>query len=255
MEGKPGLYGRVKAVYRDIDEEGWRRLRACYYALLTELDTQLGRLLDFLEASGQLDRTIVVFASDHGRYLGAHGMDAHNFAAFEDAYRVPLVIAGPGIRADATASGYASLVDLGATITDLCGAEVLETADSQSLRPLLEHDGASSIPESFRSCYAEYHGTRFPLMQRILWRDNWKYVYNGFDRDEMYDLQADPYELENVAEDPRYREVADDLMRRVWQRIHRTGDRALIETHYSPMRFARVGPLLGAEPEDGLEDR
>jgi arylsulfatase A-like enzyme len=238
----PGLYRRQRDVFADFTPDQWRETRATYYALVSELDQQLGMLLDALERSGQLDDTLIIVASDHGRYLGAHGYDAHNFGAFEEAYNVPLIMAGPGVQKAADTEALVSLMDVGPTLLELAGAEIIDAPDSRSFAPMLAEPARAA---DFDSCYAEFYGTRFWLTQRILWQGRWKFVFNGFDYDELYDLQTDPHELRNRGQDPECADVRAEMMAEIWRIARRTGDRVLLETHYAPMRFAAVGPSPG----------
>jgi len=243
LAGSPGLYRREKRVFADLTERQWRELRAVYYALVTEVDQQLGRLLDQLEETGQLDNTIVIMASDHGRYVGAHGFDNHNFAAFEEAYNIPLVIAGPGVAQGQVTNALVGLHDLCPTIIELAGAQPLAISDARSFVPLLADPTGQEA--DYDTGFAEFHGTRFVLTQRVLWHGPWKFVFNGFDEDELYNLNEDPGELRNLAGDPAYAARVRELMALVWGYINRSNDRALMGTHYLPMRFAAVGPNAG----------
>lgn len=238
--GKPRLYRRVARATEGTTDDQWRMARACYYSRITELDDQLGRLLDWLDESGQAANTVVVVTADHGRYVGAHGYDAHNFGAFEEIYRIPLVMAGPGITEGATCSARVQLGDLCPTLVELAGAEVIEESDFRSIMPLL--DDPVGNEDRFREAYGEYHGTRFPLCQRILWDGDWKFVFNGFDEDELYHLREDPAERHNLADDPDHRERVASMMAKIWNRVRESGDRTLLESHYLSMRFAAVGP-------------
>ena len=240
---RPAFYRRQQQVHRDTTDREWREARAVYYALITELDEQFGTLLDHLEAHGQLDNTIVMVLGDHGRYVGAHGYDAHNFGAFEEPYNVPLIVAGPGVANAPDTDAVVSLCDLCPTILELAGAEPIDVPDSRSIAPLLA-DPAAQAP-NFQQAYAEYHGTRFPMMQRILWQGPWKFVFNGFDYDELYNLADDPHEMKNLAGEPAHHDRVKAMMAEIWRIVHATNDRALAETHYSPMRFAAVGPNAG----------
>ena len=246
----PGIYRRQREVFGAISEREWRQARAVYYALISELDVQVGALLDQLERLDVLDQTIVMVMSDHGRYLGAHGFDAHNFGAFEEAYRIPLVIAGPGVargealtaRAEPDVDAIVSLVDVAPTLLELTGAAPIEAPDSQSFADLLRDPvGAAARHDS---AYAEFSGNRFLMTQRILWQGTWKFVFNGFDYDELYDLATDPDELVNLGLDPRYARRRRDMMAQIWRRARATGDRSIVDTHYAPMRIAAVGPEL-----------
>ncbi len=242
-ENKPALYRRIRNVFSGISDKEWKELRTCYMALVTELDEQLGRLISALKESDSFDNTIIIVSGDHGRYLGAHGMDAHNFGAFEEIYNVPLVVAGPGVANGKTSESHVSLIDLCPTIIELAGATPIENIDGSSFAALLaDPDGSKS---DFTTSFAEYHGTRFPLMQRIVWKERWKFVFNGFDYDELYDLANDPNELTNLASDSRYAETVKELMGEIWAEARRTGDKKVLESHYAPMRFGVVGPEYG----------
>ena len=119
--------------YHDLTaEDGWRRLRAQYFANVTLVDRQVGKMLDALEATGQLDNTIIVFTSEHGEMAGDHGM-LEKRSMYEEASRVPLLIHVPGSEPDAAGeskriSGSVSLVDLVPTLIDL--SEGREASDS-----------------------------------------------------------------------------------------------------------------------------
>jgi choline-sulfatase len=90
--------------------------------------------------------------------------------------------------------------------------------------------------------FAECHGQRFFYTQRTIWRGQYKYVFNGFDEDECYDLAADPHECRNVASDPAYQEVVRDLAARMWAIIRATDDYNMHQAEYGMFRFAPVGP-------------
>ena len=238
LSDRPNFYRRQQQIFAGLGDDEWRRALACYYGRISEIDLQLGRLITALEARGQLDDTIVVFTSDHGKYVGSHGFEAHNVGAFEEIYNIPLVAAGPGIARGLQTEARVGLHDLCPTLCELAGAEAIDGADSRSCARLLRDP--RSYEAQFDSGYAEYHGTRFPLAQRIYWQGDWKFVFNGFDFDELYNLAADPAEMRNLAAaDP---ERVRYMMHQIWAQIEATGDRALLNTHYYSMRFAAVGP-------------
>lgn len=239
---KPNLYRREKSIAAGVSDDEWRMARACYYGRITELDDQLGRLLDWLEETGQADDTLLVVTADHGRYVGARGFDAHNFGAFEDIYRVPLIVGGAGVaKADSSDEPLVMFHDLCPTLIEIAGAETIEDCDARSIAELLRggNDG------DFDEAYAEYHGTRFPLCQRVLWQGDWKFVFNGFDFDELYDLASDPDERTNLAALPEQADRVRQMMAAVWRRAKASDDRAIVESHYFSMRFAAVGPDAG----------
>ncbi|HIK90616.1 MAG TPA: hypothetical protein EYG03_01295 [Planctomycetes bacterium] len=246
LSDRPNIYQREQQIGRDISEDHWRAARACYFGRITELDGIVQRLISRVDGAAQLENTIVVFMADHGRYVGAHGFDAHNFGAFEEIYRIPLIVAGPGVATGDTCDAQVSIADVGATFCELGQAEPINVPDSRSIRSLLAQP--QTIPSNFETGYAEYHGTRFPLMQRILWRGPWKFVFNGFDFDELYNLRDDPHEMHNRANDPDQQVRIESMMSEIWRRVRETGDRAIHESHYFSMRLACIGPE--AAPSD-----
>ncbi len=246
LSDRPNMYQREQQIGRHVSEEQWRNARRAYFGRITEVDSQVQRLLTQIEDAGQLDNTIVIFLADHGRYVGAHGFDAHNFGPFEEIYRIPLIMAGAEIAGGEESDAYVSIADLAPTLCELGQAEPIDVADSQSFGAVLREPGV--VPDSLSSGYAEYHGTRFPLMQRILWRDGWKFVFNGFDFDELYCLSDDPHEMRNRISDADQQSRVEAMMAEIWQRVGDTGDRAIHESHYFSMRFATVGPDAASLP-------
>ena len=180
--------------------------------------------------------------ADHGHYVGAHGFDGRNFGAFEEIYRIPLIIAGSGISSAAHCEAQLSIADIAATLCDLGDAEPIDVPDSRSFQPLLAQPDL--IAPEFQTGYAECHGTRFPLMQRILWKGDWKFVFNGFDFDELYNLRDHPEEVCNLAADVDQQHRIESRMAEIWSRVGDTGDRAILESQYFSMRLVCVGPSV-----------
>ena len=234
---RPGIYRRAQRVWQALDWPDFARATACYYALCSLIDDQIGRLVARLDELDQLNNTIIVFTSDHGDYMGAHRLMLKGIPAFDDVYRVPLVLAGPGIPAGRQVEPIVSLLDLAPTLTQLTtGSEF--SCHGRSLLPLFEPDPPAWTSEALAEC----HGQRFFYTQRILWRDHHKYVFNGFDEDELYDLTADPHELHNLANDPTRRPVLEMMAGRMWEIARQTNDFNLYESQYGMFRFAPVGP-------------
>ena len=201
----------------------------------------MGRILVALEETGQAKNTIVVFTADHGDYMGAHRLFLKGVAAFEDAYRIPLILSGPGIPAGRRVEQIVSLIDLAPTLVGLTvGGQF--PCYGRSLRPLL----GSEEPDWNSEAFAEFHGQRFFYTQRVLWRDNYKYVFNGFDVGELYDLAADPYELHNLALDPAHQSLLEGMAGRMWEIVRETDDFNMYQAQYGMFRFAPVGPEWSA---------
>jgi len=239
LSDRPGIYRRAQRVWRGLNWADFAQATACYYALCSLIDDQIGRLLAVLEESGQRENTIIVFLSDHGDYMGAHRLMLKGIPVFEEAYRVPLVLNGPGIPARSNIDQIVSLIDLAPTLVQLTVGDNFP-CQGRSLRPLLQSDQLEWRSEALAEC----HGQRFFYTQRILWLDNYKYVFNGFDEDELYDLSADPHELCNLARDPAALPVLESMAERMWEIIRETGDANMAQAQYGMFRFAPVGPEI-----------
>lgn len=242
LSDRPGVYRKASLVWADMDDRQKREAAACYYALITEIDQQFGRILDYLEESGQADNTIVVFTSDHGELLGSHGMYTKNYSGFEEVYNIPLIMAGPGITRGQVSEARVGLHDVCPTLLELTDCEGISAPDSRSFVPALSDPVAND--EHFQIGYAEYFGTRYRLTQRVIWDGPWKYCHNGFDFDEMYNLDDDPYEMKNLAADPAYQDQVKKMLHTMWTIIRDTGDHVLLNSHAMILRMAPYGPYI-----------
>jgi choline-sulfatase len=193
--------------------------------------------LSALEDLDQDQDTLVVFTSDHGDYLGAHRLLLKGLPAFEEVYRVPLVLSGPGVPRGREVDRAVSLLDLGRTLVQLATGEDFP-CQGRSLVSLLQEDTVAWQDEA----YAEMQGQRFAYQQRVVWRDRWKYVFNTYDEDELYDLAMDPHELCNLAGDPAHANMLREMAAAMWQNARRTGDTNMVQAQYGMFRFAPVGP-------------
>src|SRR5690606_551645 len=237
LSGRPAVYRRIAAAWEQLSDELVRQASAWYCAACSGIDDQFGRLLTALQESGQLQDTIVVFTSDHGDYLGAHGLFLKGVAPFEEVYRVPLLVSGPGIEPGTVIPEPVSLLDLGRTLVTLLLGEDFG-GHGRDLSTRLRGGPPLERPQA----YAEFHGQRLRYTQRIVWRERFKYVFNGFDDDELYDLVEDPHELVNLAKEPGSADVLRELAAAMWRVAKETGDDTLAEAEYGMFRFAPIGP-------------
>lgn len=250
LAGRPAIYHRIQSVWEDLSREEFAQAIACYYASCTMVDDQIGRILAVLDELGMADNTIIVFTSDHGDYMAEHRLMLKGIPPFEGAYRIPLILNGPGIPAGQEVTNIVSLLDLVPTLVQLATGDLFP-CHGRSLLPLLQGlrlrqaQGTDWQSEAFAEC----HGQRFNYTQRVLWRDNDKYVFNGFDRDELYDLAADPHELHNLAGDPQQQPLLESMAARMWEIMRETGDETMVEAQYGMFRFAPVGPQAGERKE------
>ena len=184
-----------------------RRARAGYYALITYFDKKIGELLDALEATGQRENTVIIHLSDHGDMNGEHGMwRKSNF--YEASARVPLQVVWPGrVVGERRLSEVVSLVDVTATICDIAGDQCDLPLDGDSLLPLLTGGDPDWKDEAF--CEYLAHGSDRPMA--MLRRGRYKLNYSWGDPVELYDLEADPGEFHDLADEAAHRDLVAEM--------------------------------------------
>jgi arylsulfatase A-like enzyme len=209
FRGKPGLHRRESESWGKVTEEDYRQSRACYYAYVEQLDAQIGRILDALDKTAEAGNTLVVFTTDHGDMVGAHRMWIKGWIPYEECYRVPFIVRWPGVvRPGSRCAHLMQTHDLAHTYVQAAGAQPLPFADGRALQPLLADPARADWDDQIMCAY---YGGEFLYTQRIAITPRYKYVFNGFDFDELYDLEKDPEELHNAVDDPRCREATDDM--------------------------------------------
>ena len=203
---------RRKKEQIDLPDKLARQAIQAYYASITFADAQLGRILDALDESGLAKNTVVVFTSDHGYHMGEHG-HWQKTTLFENAARVPLVIAGPGVTAKgATTEAPAEMVDFYPTLGELCGLKPPKSVSGVSLAPTLKDPTARPRSEAFTQ-YSTGYSIRTPRYRYTFWGED------GSADVELYDHESDPKEMKNVAGSPAMVDVAKELNARLKQRI------------------------------------
>ena len=197
-----------------------RRLVHGYYASVSFIDAQVGRLLTEIDELGLADNTVVVLWSDHGWKLGEHNSWCKQ-TNYEIDTRVPLIIRAPGAKANGQKSdALVELVDLYPTLCDLAGLPVPERLEGRSMVPLLSAPGQSWKQAAFSQFPRRHNGA--PLMGYAMRTDRYRYVEwqdrrNGETVEtELYDHQVDPLENKNIAGDSEQRERLDQLSRQMW---------------------------------------
>lgn len=201
--GKPEMIRRVhRDFYRDrpADWRQWREVVGLYYDFTAMIDAQIGRILDRLDALGLAENTIVVFTTDHGDMTGSHGGMLDKGYPYEEAHRIPLILAWPGqFAAGRRTDAMVYNLDVFPTLLEAANMPV-SNRDGRSFLPQLTAADAGSARDRI---YLEFHGLRFLYSQRALVTDDgWKYVFTPGDTDEVYDLNTDPAELNNRIDDP-----------------------------------------------------
>lgn len=245
MEGMPELYRRTRDAFALTEAEHKESMRR-YLAFVSYEDYLFGKVLDTLEETGQMENTLVVYMTDHGDYLGAHGLWAKGLPCYREAYQICSVIGGAGVTAQGTVNHQlVSIADFAPTFLDVAGATSQQPIIGRSLRPFLTGD---SDPNWRTELFTQTNGNELYGIQRAVWNKKWKYVYNGFAGDILFDLEADPLELHNVIDDPANKAVVYQMWRHLWQFSRQTGDMAT--SPYIMVALAPYGPgiVLDAPP-------
>jgi choline-sulfatase len=175
----------------------WRPLVRAYLACTSFVDSQVGRVLDALEASGRADDTVIVLWSDHGWHLGEKGITGKN-SLWERSTRVPLILAGPGVAGGAKCGQPVELLDLYPTLVELCGLSPRDGLEGQSLVPQLKEATAARPWPAITTHNQDNHAVRSL---------DWRYIRYADGSEELYDHRTDPNEWTNLAKDARYADV------------------------------------------------
>ncbi|HEX3150671.1 MAG TPA: sulfatase [Gemmataceae bacterium] len=183
------------------ENKQWMPLVRSYLASISFVDSQVGRVLDALKASGLEDNTIVVLWSDHGWHLGEKGITGKN-TLWERSTHVPLVFAGPGIVRGAMCKRPAELLDLYPTLTALAGLPTKEGVEGHSLVPQLQDSKTERRWPAITTHNQNNHTVR---------TERWRYIRYADGSEELYDEVADPNEWTNLATDPKHGSTIEEL--------------------------------------------
>jgi arylsulfatase A-like enzyme len=188
---------------------------ADYYACITYLDTQIGRILAALKQTGHYDNTIIVFASDHGLAIGSHGLFGKQ-NLYEDSMHAPLILVGPGVPKNKRSEAFAYLLDLFPTLCDLTGVPTPRSVEGLSLAPVLAGKQKTRRTAMF---------TAYRNVQRAVRDDRWKLiVYPQINRTQLFDLRTDPAETRDLANDPKFAKQVERMTTLLKQKQAEAGD-------------------------------
>lgn len=203
--------------------EELKKALAHHFALISAIDMEIGRVLDHLAETGDLDNTIIVYCADHGDFAGDHGTYDKNVGIYESIHRIPWLISWPGCPGGETRDGIIESIDLFPTLCEL--------ADVPAPEDLL--DGQSFVPQvtecapgkSFALCEWD-----FPEPQRrfnAIRTERYRLTYYSHEQGgELYDHATDPYEMNNVYEDPQYADARLSLLEQLFDQVNRYSRKA-----------------------------
>jgi iduronate 2-sulfatase len=185
-----------------LDEEKLRLFKRAYFASVSFMDAQLGKILDAVDRLGLADKTVIVFWGDHGWSLGEHGQWQKRLL-FEEVARVPLIIAWPKGKANGVCAKPVEFVDVYPTLADLCGLRAPKNLEGKSLRPLLKNPEANWDKPAITQVFHGEGGLR--VMGYSVRTERWRYTEwsGGKEGAELYDHQKDPNEWKNLIKDEK----------------------------------------------------
>lgn len=200
---------QTNAVKYGMSEDQQQKVLGAYYASVSYMDAQVGKLLDELERLNLREKTIVVFTSDHGYNLGQH-TSWQKLSLWEDSVRVPFIISVPWLHRKSLdfrrTFKVTELIDLYPTIADLCGFDIPDNVPGQTMRPLLEDAEGKGWKEKNAYTISRFGGDSLRTKR---WRYNeWN---EGRDGVELYDHDNDPGEFTNLADNPAYQNVLTEI--------------------------------------------
>lgn len=223
----PAALGSYKKEQDKLTDDLRRQTLQAYYASISFMDTQVGRVVDALDRLGLSENTIIVFTSDHGYHMGEHGLWQKQ-SVFEGSARVPLLIVAPGATRGGVAKSPVSHLDLYPTLTELCGVKAPANIQGQSLVGMLQDPNVKGrgwaltqvvrgggFKRAGASAAAGDNGNRFFGYSLRTYR--WRYTEwdEGNKGRELYDHESDPKELTNLANDPKYAKTVEELSKQL----------------------------------------
>ena len=223
--GGKGLHGFHSHLHT---EEGLRRSIASYYGMISLIDSEVGRILATLDRLGVAENTLVLFTTDHGHFLGQHGLIAKGAFHYEDMLRIPMLARFPGhIPAGAVSDTLQSQIDLAPTFLTAAGLEVPGIMQGRNQLGVWAGDPANARDHVL----VENRHNPTTVHLRTLVTERFKItVYRRGDYGELFDLQQDPQELHNCWDDPAYTAIKLQLLHRFLQ----------AEMEREPTRMPRV---------------
>lgn len=242
LKDKPNLYQRTQSRYSQLSEAEHKESIRHFYAFCTYEDYLFGEIMNALEESGHADDTTIMYVSDHGDYIGSHGLWAKGLPCFQEAYNVCALIGGAGVKdGGRTSDALINLADYAPTILELAGVKADRRFVGKSFVPFLNNEEVSDWRDTD---YTQSNGNEVYGIQRCVYTNEWKYTFNSFDWDELYDLKSDPLEMHNLLhneeEAKKYQDVVFEMSKKMWQFAYENDDNCVCP--YIMTAMAPYGP-------------
>ena len=229
---------------KHFDEQKVRQAKCAYYGLTSFMDSCVGEILSALEASGQMENTVVVYVSDHGDMMGDQGFWTKQ-VMYEQSAGVPMIAAGPDIPVGRVVTTGASLVDLAATAVDVAGVE--HDAVSRALPGCSLRELANAPNDAQRTILSEYHDGGSTTGTFMVRWGRWKYVHYVGHSAQLFDLDADPHELRNLNIEGSNDPLILGALREGERRLHAICDPEAVNEQCFTDQQTRIAKLGGRE--------
>jgi len=203
-----------------------KKALAHHFALVTCIDMEIGRVLDYLEETGELDNTVIVYSADHGDFAGDHGTCDKNIGIYESIHRIPFLLNYPGAPAGVTRDGIIESVDMFPTLCELAGVPAPSTIEGESVLPVAEGASAGKAEAICEWVYPPPQCNTNAIRTQRYRLVFYSHEIGG----ELYDHDTDPYEMYNRWDDPDYRDARMELMERLYDRVNQYARRSDRET-------------------------
>jgi arylsulfatase A-like enzyme len=225
LEGRPKIREDLREIREkysripEVSDLQLRHLIANYYGMISLIDHNVGRILTALERLGLAENTLVIYATDHGDWLGDHGLILKGPMPYEGLLRVGCIVQGPGVPGGQVVEDPVSTLDVPGTILDYAGAPPSRPLHSQSLRPLIEGTGSRAFAYSEWDLAASRCGVELKI-RTVRTRTHKLTIEEISGAGELYDLAGDPGEMNNRFDDPALHNVQAELMEMIRSRPH-----------------------------------
>jgi len=241
MDDKPALYRRTRDCFNLSKEEHIESIRR-YYAFVSYEDSLFGKIIKSLKNNNLYDDTYVILLTDHGDYVASHGLWAKGLPCFREAYSIGAAIGGANINEHVDNYDLISITDFAPTILELTENKNKLKTTGKSLVPIIKDN---KTPTNWRTeLYTQTNGNEVYGIQRAVFNNKWKLVFNTFDYDEMYNLEEDSLEMHNII-DSAPKEIVKELYKKMWQFAKERNDNCTCP--YIAVAFAPYGPGIVLE--------
>jgi arylsulfatase A-like enzyme len=200
--------GLTDQAHYDLTEEQWRTIRRFTAAMIKQVDTAVGRIVQAVKDTGLWDDTVILFTSDHGDYLGDHGMLRKGYHADRSLVHVPFVLRSPGHTLPSRFDEPMSNVDVMPTLAELAGIDIPHCTQGRPLSAILNDEDSTAYTYCYSGQRDHANYTIYDRQYRLTW-------YPAYDRYGLFDHQNDPAECNDLGSDPAFNEVAQLLLSRL----------------------------------------